>query len=147
MNPLKIVTLESNHLDEIVGTLPPMLGELESLKKVATVDGYAFSGLIGEKVIGCAGILPIWPGVGEAWVVIPMLPLGLLRQVCRVTRDLLPDIMADKNLHRVQASVPRNFPAALKFARILGFRPEGLMQAYGIDQTDYERFAIVRKNG
>ena len=43
--------------------------------KTFPMHGLSFSGMVGKKIVCCFGLLPIWEGVYEAWL-IPCLQIG-----------------------------------------------------------------------
>ena len=43
--------------------------------KTYPIHGLSFSGMVGKKIVCCFGLLPIWEGVYEAWL-IPCLQIG-----------------------------------------------------------------------
>ena len=44
-------------------------------------------------------------------------------------------------LHRIQSAVLDNNPKLERFARFLGFTPEGVLRRYGTDRTDYTLYS------
>lgn len=142
---IELVPFEPAHLDKIVGGCSVLFGSTKELAEAANIAGLAFTGMEHGEIVGSAGVMPLWPGVAESWVAIPILPLGVLREVCRLIRTRLPQLMAEKGLHRIQASIPLALPQASKFARIVGFTDEGSMPGFGADKSDYQRFSMVRK--
>lgn len=107
--------------------------------------GLSFSFLAPDgTVLGCMGILPLQPGVGEAWLVLSTaLPAGapsrLWALAARLIEQELSRAMPD-SFHRVQTAIPLDFPAGQRFVRRLGFRPEGVMRKYGADGSDFLRY-------
>jgi len=94
-----------------------------------------------DRAIGCAGIVPLWPGVGAAWLFggaeLRRRPLLLHRAVARG----LPLAMAGLGLHRLQISVHAGFAAGRVWAERLGFACEGAMLGYGPNGDTYIRYA------
>jgi RimJ/RimL family protein N-acetyltransferase len=100
----------------------------------------AFTGWLNHDIIGIAGVLEVWPGVGEAWMhtskEFPGLPM-----VARIIKKMLNSEF--KHLHRIQCTVIDGFTEAERLAEWLGFKKEGLMEAYGFDKTNHTRFAKI----
>lgn len=107
--------------------------------------GDAFSGFEGEACIGCAGIRPLWRGVGEAWAYLS--PAALARPIAltRAAKRGLEAALSDGGMWRVQCVVRRGHVAAHEWAAFLGFEVEGLMTAYGPDGEDFFMYARVNR--
>ena len=101
----------------------------------------AFTGIENGHLIGSAGLIGIWPGVSEAWFVGSWRLNTSAVAGARATRRKLNDLMRVHHLHRIQAVVRNDWPAARRFARWLGMKEEGLMIMYGADKQDYMRVA------
>lgn len=114
------------------------------------IDSYAmrraaFSGVIDGRIVGCAGVRPMWPGVGEAWAVFSgealIRPFALFRAATRG----LAAIEAAQGLRRVQATAHDGHAAAARFLEALGFRREGLLRRYGLwGEGNYYLYARVK---
>ena len=107
------------------------------------VDGQSFTGIQDGVVIACGGVLPMWPGVGEGWV----LASGEIHNnkfaTVRICRSILQKIMDDYGYWRIQGATLANWESGVKFARMLGFVNEGLMKRFGPGGEDYLRHARV----
>jgi hypothetical protein len=77
-------------------------------------EDMAFTGIDNGYLVAAAGILPIWKGVGEAWL------LGANRL----------------GKHKIRV-------AKARWARFLGMKHEGTMKKFGANGLDYERWAWV----
>lgn len=95
----------------------------------------------GEPV-ACAGVVEMWPNRGHAWALLgdnagPHM-IAITRAI-RAFLDALP-------LRRVEMAVDPDFPAALRWARMLGFECEtpSPMRAYCPDGRGAYLFARVR---
>jgi hypothetical protein len=137
------------------GRLRPRAYERRFMAEVGDRDAYAtalasygvsFSLLApGGAVLGCMGILPLQPGVGEAWLILSTAfpvaaPSRRWAVAARLAEQELTRAMTD-DFHRVQTAIPLDFPAGQRFAARLGFRSEGVMRQYGADRSDFLRFA------
>lgn len=106
-------------------------------------EGMAFSAIDNGYLVGAAGICPLWPGVGEAWL------LGADRltkhsiSAAKAARTGLLDVAKAHGFWRVQAAMRSDWPELKRWARFLGMQHEGTMRAYGADRLDYERYARV----
>jgi len=63
--------------------------------------------------------------------------------VARYSKRGLDAIIRDNKIRRVQASVSVVDDVAVRFAEWMGFDEEGVMRAYGLDGSDYYRYARV----
>ena len=57
--------------------------------------------------------------------------------------DIMQRVTTENKLWRVQGVCKADWPAARRFARLMGFEEEGLMRKYGPEQADYMRIAKV----
>ena len=96
-----------------------------------------------DEIIGCAGLLPMWPGVMQAW----LLPSPLLPRYPRTVVEALivnlQRLIADRGLRRVQCTVQKEFLAGRRLVEWLGFEPEGLAIAYGPQGEDHVHYAWI----
>ena len=89
--------------------------------------GTAFTGFSEKGIIGCAGILPIWKGVGHAWVV--------------MGKDY--KIIAGMQFKRVEATVSCDFITGVQWLERMGFELEGKKRKYGPDGKDHYSYARI----
>jgi hypothetical protein len=108
------------------------------------VPGLALSLIDGERVLGAAGIWPQWPGRAIAWAVLGnQIPRRNWAQAVAVARRGLNQAHAAGH-RRIEISIRDGFANGHRLARILEFRPEGLMRAYSPDGSDHWLYARVR---
>ena len=104
--------------------------------------GPAYTGLADGEIVACGGILPLWKGVGEAWVIsselVPKYPLFFHRTISW----MLDHLIEKMKLVRVQTTVHSKHERSIKWVERMGFVNEGLMRKY-IAGEDYIRFARV----
>ena len=143
-----MVDYKPEHIESILdGDMSKMarksFGMAEDIAHGLVAPGLAFTGLIDGYVIASAGIKPLWPGVGEAWIVasdnMPKKKLSVIKLI----RENFDRMIQDNNFVRVQACVRSDWPEAKRFAEFLGFEHEGIMKKYGPDGQDYYRMARV----
>jgi len=143
-----MVDYKPEHIESILdGDMSKMarksFGMAEDIAHGLVAPGLAFTGLIDGYVIASAGIKPLWPGVGEAWIVasdnMPKKKLSVIKLI----RENFDRMIQDNNFVRVQAGVRYDWPEAKRFAEFLGFEHEGIMKKYGLDGQDYYRMARV----
>lgn len=82
--------------------------------------GLAISAWENGVCIGCAGILELWQDRASAWCLMSEACGKHLLEITRVIREAL-------DLHparRIEMTVLADFPAGIRWARMLGFRVE-----------------------
>jgi len=143
-----MVDYKPEHIESILdGDMSKMarksFGMAEDIAHGLVAPGLAFTGLIDGYVIASAGIKPLWPRVGEAWIVasdnMPKKKLSVIKLI----KENFDRMIQDNNFVRVQASVRSDWLEAKRFAEFLGFEHEGIMRKYGPDGQDYFRMARI----
>lgn len=124
--------------------LQPMQANLAGW--VSEADGRAleqsesYTAWIGVQPIGCAGILPHWPGRAVAWAYLSAIPP---HQFILFHRAVLR-FLGNCGVRRLETTVDCRFSAGHRWARMLGFECEAeRMRAYGVDGGDHAMYARV----
>lgn len=104
------------------------------------VPGLAFSCIEGDRVLGCAGLVPFWAGRAEAWA---MFAANLNREFIYIHQAAVR-FLDSCGIRRVEAHVDAGFGQAQKWVEMLGFEYEGPLRAYTPDGRDCLRYARVR---
>jgi RimJ/RimL family protein N-acetyltransferase len=147
---MRIVDFEPRHLRRVAPQ--PMQAELglyrdwlaDRLDPYA-LRGCAFTGLIDGKVVGCAGVRPLWAGVGEAWAVFSLDALDRPFALFRAAARGMATIEDRQGLRRIQATCHANHPEGARFLEALGFRREGVLRRYGLGgEGNYWLYARTR---
>lgn len=113
------------------------------IAKTAVFDG---------RIIACGGLFLLWPGVAEAWVTY-VFDVEKLRIYPRIVKDLIHEWMEKFDLVRVHAPLRADWEAGIKYAKWLGFRPDGWpevpdgvkMRKYHYDGADAIMYSIIRE--
>ena len=105
-------------------------------------QGQAFTGFLGDDIVGCAGIDMFWKGMGEVWAMFRNMEHG--HSSIRVIRNGLDVLIGQNNLHRAQCHIRCDFPKAVKLVEFLGFEREGILKKYTHDRVDCYVYAITR---
>jgi hypothetical protein len=93
----------------------------------------------GDDLVAVAGVLPYWPGVGEAWFSLgPGYAPRHLRAGVRRIRNFLA--LVQPQYRRIQADVRAGVPGLMQWIELLGFTFESEMPRYGPDGADYYRY-------
>ena len=150
MSNVVIVPFENKHAEQILeqGLNSEFLELKPEHKKYAFFlkeVGMSFTGLVNNKPIAAGGVFHLWDGVAEGWVLatkdIYKYPVFCAKHIKQRTEI----IIKANNIKRLQTSVKANCDVALRFAKWLGLKEEGIMKSYGPDGSDFIRFARIIK--
>lgn len=122
----------------------PIGVQAEHYQQVADL-GWSFSAMNNGWLIGSAGLVPLWPGVAEAWLLASDRINDHAISAGRIVRKRLFEIVDEEGLHRVQAMTRSDTPSLKRWAAWLGMKHEGKMLSYNQNRDDFERYAWVRK--
>ena len=107
--------------------------------------GMSFTGLVDNKPIAAGGVFHLWDGVAEGWVLatkeIYKYPVFCAKHIKKRTEMLIKN----NNIKRLQTSVKADCEMAIRFAKWLGLKPEGVMESYGPAGEDFIRFARIER--
>lgn len=107
--------------------------------------GPAFTGMVDDQIIGCAGVMLPWPGMGIAWVTVS--PVAVLYHgywMTRSCRRVLNDVVRAFNLHRLEAVALADSDTNQRWLELLGFvREDGRATAYLPDKRDVIRYERI----
>lgn len=122
--------------------------DLETVAAMIAATGHNYTGRIDGRIVGCGGILPLRPTVGELWLALSdRFRLGRPDRawvsLARIVEDGLSSALRGP-FHRLQVALEKEFRPGRAFARHLGFVEEGLMRKYGPTGADYIRYARTR---
>ena len=107
----------------------------------------AATGLYQGDPVGCAGIVVIRPGLGEGWIMVRQPVNGHGVWITRTIWGLLDRWQAEGKLRRVQATASEKNPKAIRLLELLGFKREGLLEAYRPDGSNSWMYARIRRDG
>ena len=88
-------------------------------------------------------MFPLWDGVAEGWVLATNEINNYPITFARVMKQRTDMMIANNKIKRLQTSVKADCDLAIRFAKWLGLKEEGLMKNYGADGSDYYRFARI----
>lgn len=95
------------------------------------------------RTIAVAGWTRLWPGVVHAYASLSCDAGSSLVAITRRVRKAMDDATG---VRRFQMSVRSDFGPGIRWARLLGFEPEGVLSCYGPDGSDHILYArIVRR--
>ncbi len=88
------------------------------------------------KIVGSAGVLPVRPGLAQAWAVFGDIPKRCWPAVVGRIRVALERAHL-AGARRVEAQVRRGFGPGCRLARLVGFEVEGILRSWGPDGSDF----------
>lgn len=145
---MKIIDFKPEHFGQFIlrGHKATPVEVFPDLKKRAEqLDGTAaYTAIAGSEIIACAGVVEVWSGVGEAWMLVSDLVEKYPVFFHRTVKDILNAIYKKYQFQRIQATVRADFEKGHRWIETLGFKCEGLMKRYGIDQADHYRYARIK---
>jgi len=137
-NPV-LVPFRAEHLLGLVNRDTQRLDT--SLLVEKTQGGPAFTGLLGEIVLVCAGAVIPWPGVGFVWMVVNEAIHSHERWMTRMVKRILHDVIHCYGLHRIEAVVLADNARNQRWIERLGFsRENGAATHYTSDRKDIIRY-------
>jgi len=122
-------------------------GSTLKLAQAQLQQGPAFTAVEGDVILGTAGVIVPWHGMGQAWMVLRPELNGQGVWLTKTVRRMLDDMTAALDLHRLEAisladsAVNQAWLQALGFSRELG----GVAQGYFADGRSAIRYEKVRR--
>lgn len=104
--------------------------------------GPAYTLLKDDVIIGCAGVMKLWKGVGDAWMLATPLVQTHPKLVSKTVKKKLNEIIQDMRFERVQGIVRKDFEAGHRWIKWLGFHEEGPLDRY-FGGLDFIRYALI----
>jgi hypothetical protein len=85
----------------------------------------AYTGMYGDEVLGCAGIMIPWPGMGMVWLTMsPTAALKFKIWLTKTCKRVIDDVIRSHNLYRLEALVLEDIPTNQRWIEHLGFTVE-----------------------
>lgn len=110
------------------------------------IDGPAFTMLLDNVIVGCAGIQIFWPGTAVAWANFAKEAFSHPRYavwITRMTKGCLRDSVRAFHLRRIEMVVLVGNINNIRWAQKLGFEVEGISRRYTLLDEDVYRMAWV----
>ena len=150
MANFEIVPYEKRHGDEIVAFgMNDKLMEIDASFTENRLDtaiiGLSYTLLFNNNPVIAGGIIPIWDGVAEGWVMSSKRVFEHKIRAASAVKKRLDYLCINNNIRRLQTTVKEEFKTGVRFAEWLGLEKEGLMRYYGLDGTNYWRMAKIYK--
>ena len=142
----KIIPYLKEHGDEIIAFgMNDKLMEIDASftenRLDTAISGLSYTLLVDNNIILAGGIIPIWNGVAEGWVMSSKRVFNHKIRAASAVKKRLDYLCINNNIRRLQTAVKEEFLIGVRFAEWLGLQKEGLMKYYGLDQTNYWRMA------
>ena len=146
MAKFTVVPYETEHGDEIIEFgMNSKLMELDASYTNNRLDmaipGLSFTLFLDKTPIVSGGIVPMWEGVAEGWVLSSKHIFDYKIKAASIIKKRLDYLCINNKIIRLQTAVKEEFLTGVRFAQWLGLEKEGLMKFYGLDQTNYWRMA------
>jgi hypothetical protein len=116
---------------------------LDEIRLKVDANGPAYTGLVNGEVAGFAGVILMWPGVGEGWILGSDLFASNKLWFVRNVKKYLEKIMNTHDLHRVQTTVMHGQTGLVRLVEFLGMQFEGRLRNYGPNGEDYLMYGRI----
>lgn len=100
-------------------------------------QGPCFTALLHGSPIAAFGLVRMWPGVAEAWMLTDEAIKRHGLPLTRAARKFFACAEQSERLHRLQITCDVRFFGAVEWAQVVGFRVEARLHRYGPDGTDH----------
>jgi RimJ/RimL family protein N-acetyltransferase len=139
--PFHPAHLEMMQPDELTKRSPKETEYLKAMIESQATSGIAITAYLHGRPVACFGIIPIWTGVAEMWLLIEERGRKYGKSLTRAAMTVRDFAVLSNNLHRLQITVRCADVRAVKWAKAIGFDPEAKLHKYGYDQSDFYIFA------
>jgi hypothetical protein len=142
----KIVPFKAEHWDmiEFREFEQETMGKLLDQVRLRVNDsGPTYTGFVDGKVAGFAGVILMWPGVGEGWILGSDLFASNKLWFIRNVKRYLEKIMKTHEMHRVQTTVLHGQTELIRLVEFLGMKFEGRLRNYGPNCEDYLMYGRI----
>ena len=107
--------------------------------------GNAFTMFVDGKPAFSFGLVILWQGVAEGWVMASQNIFDIKFLAAKTMKELTEEMCKRNKIKRLQTSVKAEFKQGVRFATWLGLEIEGLKKNYGPDGSDYYQLARIFK--
>jgi len=104
---------------------------MDETRIASLLNAESWVGLVDGQIVACGGIIPIWPGLAEAWIAVTPLARQHTHFLYRHVLAFLEVVTTTYSLRRIEAHVNAGFHRAVVFAKRLGFRIDAPLLKYG----------------
>jgi hypothetical protein len=144
----KVVPYQRSHGDYIIHFgMNEKLMDVDASYQNNRIDheepGMAFTLLHNDLPVVSGGVILLWDGVGEGWVMSSKRIFDYKITAASIIKKRLDLICENNKIWRLQTSVKAKFTTGIRFATWLGLTKEGLMRKFGPDGSDYYKMAKI----
>jgi len=133
-----IVPMQPEHLLSVVDS--GILQEY-AVKHADSLCEHGFACLY-PGVVGCAGLVPHWPGRAVGWAFFRDVPQKAWFEITKAARAKLHEFRGN-GFNRIEITVKEDFMAGHRWAMALGFKPGPLLRKYGPDGSDHRMWEML----
>ena len=108
-----------------------------------STKGNAYTMFSNGEPVFAIGIVILWDGVAEGWVMASQNIFEMKFLAARTILDLQDKLCKQNKIRRLQTSVKADFKLGLRFATWCGLEVEGLKKKYGPDGSDYYQLGKI----
>ena len=150
MDKFEIVPYKTGHgKDMIAFGLNDKLMDYDATFEENRIDfalaGLSFTLLCNREHVCSGGVVTLWNGVAEGWVISSKRIYKNRIKSARLIRKRADILCSANKIWRLQTAVKADFKIGIRFAEFLEYKKEGLMVGYGPDKTDYYLMARIYK--
>ncbi|RKX23509.1 MAG: hypothetical protein DRP45_10415 [Candidatus Zixiibacteriota bacterium] len=141
-----VLTLEDYHKGDSC-KIRTRSGDLmtHSISETFINSGPAATVFNGDTVVAIGGMVAVRTGVAKAWSFMSDTARGHGRDIVYIVHTMLPRMMKELGIHRLEATVRADRPEYIKFARMIGMHPESLMDMAAPDGSDMIMFTMLER--
>ena len=114
--------------------------DLQGRGKIYQAAGPSYTGMVGEEIMFCCGMIKLWPGVYELWAITTPLVARMPLSFHRAIKYALERLKVITGLWRLQTAIHIDHVVSQRWIEMLGLRYEGKMPGYGPDRSTYIRY-------
>jgi len=142
-DPLLLKLMNLRKYDRI---FPDYISNYDEIMKAYMHIGKAWCGVAQGKPVCAFGIIPLWKGVAEIWMLTDEELPKYIRTFHRVTKQMFDLFFDEYELNRLQCTVHSLNGHGVKWIEALYFEQEGRLKKYGPDGKDFFMYGRL-KNG
>lgn len=117
-------------------------GDDVQIQKVIEMS-VGFTLLEDGAVLGCCGVIKMWPGVGTWWMVIADDLRRRPKLLLKTAREVVELIAENHRFHRFEVFMDPEKTRHIRFVEALGFTFEGRMIQHTVDRRDHLLYARI----
>jgi RimJ/RimL family protein N-acetyltransferase len=103
----------------------------------------ASTALVNGRIIGCAGIIRLFPHIGEAWAIFDKDFINISGKAKVKIVNNIKNTIRSVGLQRVQANTVEGFIGGNQFLQKIGMKPEGVLTKYGYDGNNHTMYSYT----